>query len=99
MLLRVWWIPQVPMPAFRKEVRDLVEAKVLLDTLAAYDAFQFEHNLKADYFNVGGLEMYEPEDEDWYEWYDPQTGENINRLSIPQLEQCQAEEKGSTSAV
>ncbi len=99
MLFRIWWCLQVGMPAFRKEVRDLVEAKVLLDTMAAYDAFQFEQRIKPKSWDLGGLEMYDPEDEDWYEWYDPQTGEDIRHCSIPQLEQCQAEEKGSTSAV
>lgn len=89
MLLRVWWIPQVPMPAFRREVRDLIEAKVLLDTLAAYDIFQYEHELKSNYCNVGGLEMFDPEDEDWYEWSHPETGEDIKHFSLTAVEQLQ----------
>ena len=66
--LRVWWIPQVPMQPFRVEVATVREAKLLLDTLAKYDAFQFENNVKPDYCNAGGLEVFE--DGEWCEWYD-----------------------------
>ena len=53
--LRVWWIPQVPGKSFYKPVANLVEAKLLLDTLADYDAFQLRHRIKPDYCNAGGL--------------------------------------------
>lgn len=53
--LKVWWIPQIPMKAFEVEVETLVEAKLLLDTLAKYDLFQFENRIKPDYANAGGL--------------------------------------------
>lgn len=39
-LLRAWWIPQVPMPAFHRKVEAVLEAKLLLDTLAIYNRFQ-----------------------------------------------------------
>ena len=74
--LRVWWIPQVPMKAFHVTVYDLFQAKLLLDTLAKYDAFQFENNIKPDYSNVGGLQIWEddldPDEEGlkWCDWYD-----------------------------
>ena len=57
--LQVWWIPQVPMTAFQVDVPDLVTARLLLDTLARYDAFQFENNIKPDYSNAGGLVIWE----------------------------------------
>lgn len=47
--LRVWWIPQVPMSPFRVDVANVEEAKLLLRTLADYDIFQFENNMKPDY--------------------------------------------------
>lgn len=65
--LRVWWIPQVPMNPFYQEVRNLDEAKLLLETLAKYDTFQLENNVKPDYCNSGGLESFE--DGEWSEWY------------------------------
>jgi hypothetical protein len=66
--LRVWWIPQIPMKAFHRAVADLSQAKLLLDTLAYYDMFQYENNIKPDYSNGGGLEVYE--DGEWNEWTD-----------------------------
>ena len=65
--LRIWWMPQIPMKAFRVTVETPKEAKKLLDTLAKYDLFQLENNIKPDLSNAGGLEV---EDEDgWSEWY------------------------------
>lgn len=66
--LRVWWIPQVPMSPFRVDVRNLHEAKLLLNALADYDRFQFEHKVKPDYCNAGGLEIWNGSE--WEEWYD-----------------------------
>lgn len=89
--LRVYWIPQVPTPAMRVEVDNLVEAKLLLNTLAAYDIFQYENQLKLDYCNAGGLEMYAPDVDEWIEWYDPETGEDINSFSLAELRNRQHE--------
>ena len=66
--LRIWWIPQMPMQPFHVDVANVHEAKLLLDTLARYDTFQFEHNIKPDYSNAGGLEVFE--DGEWCEWCD-----------------------------
>lgn len=74
--LRVWWIPQVPMKAFGRDVADLAQAKLLLETLADYDAFQFENKVKGDYCNAGGLMMFE--DGEWSDWYDPETGDDFD---------------------
>jgi hypothetical protein len=75
--LRVWWIPQVPMKAFRVDVKTIDEAKLLLDTLAKYDIFQFENKVKPDFANAGGLEMFE--DGEWCEWYDDE-GNSIDDI-------------------
>lgn len=76
--LRVWWIPQVPMRAFRVPVKTVDEAILLLDTLADYDLFQYYNNVKPDYCNAGGLEVLD-EDGDWCEWYD-EDGYDIDEL-------------------
>ena len=71
--LRVWWIPQVPMAAFRAPVKDVEQAIFLLNTLADYDAFQFENNVKPDYCNAAGLEVFEIDEDGqghFYEWED-----------------------------
>ena len=65
--LRVWWIPQIPGEPFYVPVKNLEEAKLIMDTLAKYDIFQFENNIKPDYCNAGDLEYYEV-DYGWIDW-------------------------------
>lgn len=76
--LRVWWIPQVPMKPFYAEVKTLEEAHLLLETLAMYDAFQFDNNIKPDYSNVGGLQYWEESEKDWWDWNDEETGDDFD---------------------
>ena len=64
--LRVWHIPQVPGKAFLIEVKTVEEGWKVLNVLADYDEFQFENNIKPDYSNAQGLEMFE--DGEWTEW-------------------------------
>ena len=56
--LKVWWIPQVPMKSFKVPVKNIDEAILLLDTLAKYDIFQYENNIKPDYCNAGGIRIW-----------------------------------------
>lgn len=72
--LRVWWVPQVPMKSFLVDVKTLEEADLLLTTLADYDIFQFENNVKPDYSNVGGLMYFDEVEKDWFDWEDEETG-------------------------
>lgn len=64
--LRVWWIPQIPMEPMYIELKTIREARLVLQTLGEYDAFQYNNNIKPDYSNVGGLEVFE--DGEWIEW-------------------------------
>jgi hypothetical protein len=69
--LKVWWIPQVPMKPFEVFVDDLKQAKLLLNTLANYDIFQFENKVKPDYSNMGGLVIWDEDldpDENGDKW-------------------------------
>lgn len=75
MKLRVWHNPQVPGPAFRIAVKSIDEAVLVLNSLAFYDLFQFENNIKGDYCNVQGLEVFE--DGEWFDWYDEESGDEI----------------------
>jgi hypothetical protein len=81
--LRVWWIPQIPMDAFRVKVDNPYQAKVMLETLAKYDAFQFEKKIKGDYCNTGGLEVFR--DGDWEEWTHGETFEFIDEVELSDL--------------
>jgi len=64
--LKVWWIPQVPMEkAFEVKVANIVEAKLLLEALGYYDLYQLENNIKPDFANAGGVNVW-----DGTEWID-----------------------------
>ena len=71
MKMRVWWIPQAgeTNEPFYIPVHNVEEARKILDILGAYDAYQLQNNIKPDYCNVGGLEVYNEETEDWEDWY------------------------------
>lgn len=73
--LRVWWVPQVPMKSFTVDVSSVAEGVKVMDVLAAYDAFQYENQIKPDYCNAGGLQRHVDGD-DWEDWYDEETGED-----------------------
>jgi len=59
MKLRVWHIPQVPMKSFVVEVNSVEEGVRMMDALAEYDMFQYENNIKPDYCNASGLQMWD----------------------------------------
>ncbi len=84
--LRVWWIPQVPMKSFNVPVKSIQEARLILDTLAHYDIFQFANNIKPDYCNAGGLNVYDLNADgkgqaDWIEWEDDE-GNDIDNTKV-----------------
>ena len=81
--LRVWWIPQVPMKYFEVPVKNTDEAVLILETLANYDIFQFENNIKPDYCNAGGLIVFE--NGEWCEW-ENEDGQQIDDLSRERAE-------------
>lgn len=78
--LRVWHIPQVSMKAFHVEADSLQEAVKIKNALADYDLFQYENNVKGDYANASGIEMWDESltdqdlidmelDDRWVDWY------------------------------
>ena len=80
--LRVYHIPQVPMKSFRIPVDSVEEGRKIIVILADYDLFQYENNVKGDYCNTSGLEVYEADNGDgvpgWCEWYNEDTGETVS---------------------
>lgn len=78
--LRVWHIPQVPMKAFFFEVSSVEEGVRMMDALADYDIFQYENNIKPDYCNANGLQIFDESltaeemadmelTDKWVDWY------------------------------
>lgn len=74
---RVWWVPQIPGKKFHVSVINIEQAKIILNTLAQYDIFQFENSIKPDYCNAGGLEVFEGGE--WIEW-ESADGDDIDCL-------------------
>ena len=80
--LRVWWVPQVPMKSFYVGVKDVEQAKLILNALAQYDLFQWRNKVKPDYSNAGGLQIYAKNYEgvmEWTDWED-EDGEDIDEI-------------------
>lgn len=68
--MRVWWIPQVGVDAtFRVPVHSVEEAKKIMDVLGFYDCLLMNNDLRGDYCNCGGLEIWDEEVNDWTDWY------------------------------
>lgn len=68
--LRVWWIAQVGIvEPFYVPVESVEEGKKILDLLSYYDAWQLQNEIKPDYTNCGGLEMFDEEEQEWRDWY------------------------------
>lgn len=72
-VLKVWWIPQVPMNvfetpvpmnAFETPVPDIKTGALLCDALARYDLFQYDNSIKPDYSNAGGVSFLN-DDGEW----------------------------------
>ena len=67
--MRVWWIPQVGADAtFYVPVETVEESKKVMDMLAAYDCFQYNHRIKPDFCNTGGLQVWDETENDWVDW-------------------------------
>jgi len=68
--IRVWWCPQVGRCSehFYIPVESVEEAKKIMDVLAYYDAYQMNQNIKGDYCNTGGLEVWDEEEQEWCDW-------------------------------
>lgn len=55
--LRVCHMPQVPGPVFFTPVLTVQDALWLMEILARYDIFQYEHRIKPDYANTSWVEI------------------------------------------
>ena len=69
--MRVWWNPQIGAcdKHFYIPVHSVEEARKIMDVLAYYDCYQMNQNIKGDYANCGGLEVWDEVEQDWFDWY------------------------------
>lgn len=89
--LRVWWIPQIgTSKIFYVPVQSVEEGKKVMDLFAAYDIFQLQNNIKPDFCNTGGLQMFlNGEWEDWCLETDDDYFEDVDEY----CEQCEKSEE------
>lgn len=93
--LRVWWIPPIPMKPYFVGVRTIEEAALLLHSLAYYDLFQLENNVKPDFSNAGGLEVLV--NGEWEEWEHPETYDDIRAWADKNWKPVEPAKAGKTS--
>jgi len=55
------------MKAFEYETSDFQSARMLEDALCKYDLFEYENRVKPDYCNVGGVQFWDEQGEEWEE--------------------------------
>ncbi len=81
--LKVWYIPQVPMPAFEVEIlksdpaystltdtHRLRLAAKILDTLTEFSDFEYHQKVKPDFSDVGGIMRWESDAEGGFDWFE-----------------------------
>lgn len=67
------------MEQFVVPVRDLYEARRVIDMLTRYDEFQLAHNIKPDYTNAGGLQTWDGDE--WVDW-ESADGDTIDTIEL-----------------
>lgn len=60
----------------------------MTDTLALYDEFQFVHNIKPDYSNAGGCQVFE--NGEWVDFW-TESGEEFDKLNECQINDLDAQ--------
>lgn len=76
------------MAPFHISVSSIEEGVKIMDVLADYDQFQLDNNIKPDYCNMGGIEIFDADDKEdgpggsWVSWFDENTGIDCPREFI-----------------
>lgn len=99
--MRIWWCPQVGVckEHFYIPVDTVEEAKKIMDVLAYYDCYQMNQNIKGDYCNCGGVQMWDEDEQEWNDWYYEDEDNYLDDVDCyvevlsPQCESLKAAEK------
>ena len=76
--LRVWYIPQVPMTSYEvliprrngsTDAAYLEQAAFVLDAIVNFSIFEFENNIKPDYSDAAGIDRWEDDGENGFDWF------------------------------
>lgn len=87
--LKVVHTSPFPGESFEYPVDDIIQAWVVLNTLAAYDEFQIAKSIRSDFSSTQTLLVWDAEEEEWVEYsaneyYDVEV-EDITHLSLDEL--------------
>jgi hypothetical protein len=67
--LRLYYFILGTEPYYR-EVSSVEEAKIIIDAIADFINKKVEENVFPDHCSTAGLEEYDEDDDEWYDWYD-----------------------------
>lgn len=74
--LRIWYVPQVPMPAYTRSIESVEEGFKTLEVIYELAIFEFENKVKPDFCNMGVVARYEIDGAGGFDWYDVDEDEN-----------------------
>ena len=55
---------------YYKEVSSAEAAKLMIDAIAQFVNFEVDNGAFPDHCSTAGLEEYDEDDDEWYDWYD-----------------------------
>lgn len=67
--LRVWY-SILGTETYYQEVKTPEEAKLVIDSIARFLNTKIEEGVFENHCSVAGLEEWDEENEEWYDWYD-----------------------------
>lgn len=67
---RVWYAPQIPMPAFTVGVPDFATGVEILEVLVRFSLYEYKNRVKGDFADAGGISRWESDGEGGFDWFD-----------------------------
>jgi hypothetical protein len=67
--LKVSHYPQIPGKAFEVEVKDEIQASLIVNTLANQHLWLYENNYIPDYSNAITVSMFDEEENEWTDYW------------------------------
>lgn len=62
---------------YYQTVSSVEEAKLVIDSIAKFINMKVEEGVFPDHCSIAGLEEYDEDDNEWYDWYD-EDGDDFN---------------------
>ena len=69
MRFRAWYVAKMPMKAFTVETTNAIDAEKILDVLEDFSLFEIQNNVKPDYAEAGGIDIWDEEYQEWTDYH------------------------------